>query len=116
MLVGIEPRGALHDARHVSPVGAKPANVQVGSNLGNEEFRVGGKVFASLGSPIVGEAMIKLTPHDQAQFIAEAPGAFAPKPGGSGARGETIVKLAIADAEVVRRALAAACRKAGSKG
>lgn len=87
-------------------------NVQAGTSLGNEEFRVAGKVFASLGSPMVGQAVIKLTPQDQASFVQEAPSVFAPKPGGPGVRGETIVKLAMADAEGLRRALAAACRKA----
>ena len=91
-------------------------NVQFGSSLGNEEFRVGSKVFATLGSPMVGQAVIKLTPQDQAQFMALAPNTFAPKPGGPGARGETIVKLAMVDAEVLRRALAAACRKASGSG
>ncbi len=87
-------------------------NVQAASSLGTEEFRVVGKVFASLGSPMAGQAMIKLTRQDQALFIQEAPSVFAPKPGGPGARGETIVKLATAEVDVLRRALAAACRKA----
>ncbi|WP_394762109.1 hypothetical protein [Phenylobacterium sp.] len=87
-------------------------NVQFGSSLGNEEFRVGSRVFASLGSPMVGQAVIKLTPHDQGAFATEAPSAFAPRPGGQGARGATIVKLAMVDEAVLRRALAAACRKA----
>ena len=88
------------------------ANVQYGSSLGNEEYRVGSRVFATVGSPLVGQAVLKLAPQDQAQFMALAPNTFAPRPGGQGARGATIVKLAMADGEVVRRALVAAWRKA----
>ena len=91
-------------------------NVEFGSNLGNHEFRVGTKVFASLGSPVVGQALIKLTPRSQAQFVALAPGAFAAAPGGQGARGGTIVKLAMADATILERALEAAHQKASGKG
>jgi len=87
-------------------------NVQASSSMGNEEFQVSGRVFASLGSPTAGQAAIKLTPQDQAVFVKAAPSVFVPKPGGPGARGETIVKLAMADAEDLRRALAAACQKA----
>ena len=92
-------------------------NVEFGSNLGSQEFRVGSKVFATLGSPVVGQAMIKLTPQAQAQFMAEAPATFSAAPGGQGARGGTIVKLVMAEAGAVQRALAAAHQKAaGGRG
>jgi len=86
-------------------------NVEFGSNLGSQEFRLGIRVFASIGSPVVGQALIKLTPQAQAQFVALAPTVFAPAPGGQGARGATIVKLAMADATVLQSALAAAYQK-----
>lgn len=89
-------------------------NVEFGSNLGNQEFRVGSRVFASLGSPVVGQAVIKLTPQTQAQFMALAPTIFAPAPGGPGLRGATVVKLAMVEASVLKRALAAACQRAPS--
>lgn len=81
-------------------------NIEAGSNLGNHEFRVGTKVFASLGSPVVGQARVKLTPRSQAHFVALAPGA----------RGGTIVKLAMAGATILERALEAAHQKASGKG
>lgn len=87
-------------------------NVEFGFNLGSQEFRVGIRVFATVGSPVVGQAMIKLTPSAQAHFVAEAPAIFASAPGGQGARGATIVKLAMAETAVVQRALAAAYQKA----
>ncbi len=87
-------------------------NVQAATSLGNEEFRVAGATFATLGSPDVTRAVIKLSPQDQAQFVALAPNAFSAVPGGSGARGSTRVRLAAVEAPILRRALAAACRKA----
>jgi len=87
-------------------------NVEFVANLGNHEFRIGSKVFASLGSPLVGQAVIKLSPQTQAQFMALAPTIFARAPGGQGVRGATIVKLALAEATVLQRALAAAYQKA----
>ena len=92
------------------------ANVRAGSTLGTEEFRAGGRVFATLGSPDVSIAIIKLTPQDQALFVAQARGAFEPQHGGAGARGATRVKLAMAELEVVRQALTAACRTATRSG
>ena len=89
--------------------------VTAASVLGNDEFRVLSRMFATLGSPHVTDAMIKLTPADQARFIALAPAAFSPAPGGPGARGATRVRLPMAEAAHVREALEAACRKARGK-
>ncbi len=87
-------------------------NVQAVLILGAEEFRIGLRTFASLGSPHVSMAMIKLTPQEQARFVGLAPAAFAPQPGGPGARGGTQVKLPLAEPNLVHEALAAASRKA----
>ncbi len=86
-------------------------NVQAATSLGNEEFRVAGAVFATLGSPDVTRAVIKLSPQDQAEFMGMAPNAFSPAHGGPGARGATRVRLAAVEPPVLRRALEAACRK-----
>jgi hypothetical protein len=90
-------------------------NVTAGSVLGNDEFRVLSQVFATLGSPHVTDATLKLTPADQARFMALAPTAFSPAPGGAGGRGATRVRLPMAQAGHVREALEAACRKARGK-
>jgi hypothetical protein len=90
-------------------------NVTSGYVLGNDEFRFEGRAFATLGWPQVTDAMIKLTPADQARLIALGPSAFSPAPGGAGARGATRVRLAMAETEAVRDALEAACRKARAK-
>ena len=80
-----------------------------GAHMGHPDFRVGGKIFASLGP---GEAwgMVKLSPARQASWIREAPDAFEPSAGAWGRRGETKVHLAAARTPLVRRALADAWR------
>ncbi len=87
-------------------------NVRAATSLGNEEFRVSGATFATLGSPDVTRAVIKLSPRDQAEFVALAPNAFSAASGGPGVRGSTRVRLAAVEAPIMRRALEAACRKA----
>jgi len=72
------------------------------------DFRVAGKIFATLGYPDVQWAMIKLTPDQQAEFVNAEPAVFVPVKGGWGRKGATNVKLRTAKAASVRNALAAA--------
>jgi hypothetical protein len=72
------------------------------------DFRVGKRVFATLGYPDSTWAMVKLTPAQQAQFIARHPRIFMPVKGGWGARGSTNVKLSSATRAALAPALLAA--------
>ncbi len=72
------------------------------------DFRVTGKMFATLGYPGAQWAMVKLTPEQQAEFVAAHPDVFVPVKGGWGLRGATNVKLRLAKAASIRSALAAA--------
>ena len=72
------------------------------------DFRVGGRVFATLGYPRAGWAMVALTPEDQAAFTALVPAAFVPVKGKWGEKGATNVVLRHATAPAVRAALTAA--------
>ena len=72
------------------------------------DFRVGGKIFATLDSSSKGWGMVKLWPDQQAEFIKAAPKAFKPAQGAWGLRGATYVHLSVAKKPVVRRALVAA--------
>lgn len=72
------------------------------------DFRVGGKIFATVGYPDAQWAMVKLTPEQQAEFVESAPAAFVPVKGGWGRKGATNVKLRAAKQTSVRSALAAA--------
>ena len=79
------------------------------------DFRVRGKVFATLGYPEHGWAMVKLAPEQQHNFVGAYPAAFVPVTGAWGRRGATSVRLKIAHKAVVRRALAAAWRNTAPK-
>jgi hypothetical protein len=81
------------------------------AHMGHPDFRVRGKVFATLGHPDPGCAMVALMPEQQADFITLAPGAFRPASGAWGRRGSTIVRLDAVDAEMLEHALAAAWRR-----
>jgi hypothetical protein len=79
------------------------------SSHGNHpDFRIGGKVFASLGYPDEDYGMVKLTPEQQATFLDKAPSMFAPCVGAWGRQGSTSVDLVVAKADLLRAALEAA--------
>jgi hypothetical protein len=52
------------------------------SHMGHPDFRVGGKVFASLGYPDARWAMVKLNPEQQVKLVDANPEVFAPVAGG----------------------------------
>lgn len=84
------------------------------SHMDHPDFRVKGKIFASLG-PKEAWGMVKLTPTEQALFVKINPAGFEPFPGAWGKQGCTKVVLAEADAESVRQALTAAWRNTAPK-
>ena len=79
-----------------------------GAHMGHADFRVGGKIFATLGYPDGDHGMVKLSPKRQKDFIERAPMAFSPCSGIWGKNGSTSVCLAEAKVADVREALAAA--------
>jgi YjbR protein len=79
-----------------------------GGHHGHADFRVAGKIFATLGYPDPGWGMVKLTPEQQHRFCQCD--CFSPVKGGWGRRGATLVQLFGADAEDLKRALALAHR------
>jgi hypothetical protein len=64
--------------------------------LGSQEFRIKDKIFATLGWPQAGWAVIKLAPADQTRFLGLCEG-LSPERGGRGKRGVTRVRLAALD-------------------
>ena len=88
---------------------ALPGAVE-GAHGGHPDFRVGGKVFASLGAPDASFGMVKLTPDQQAMQIELAPDVFQPVRGAWGEKGYTNVRLAAADAATLKHVLALAHR------
>ena len=81
-----------------------------GAHMDHPDFRVGGKIFATLGYPESGVGMVKLFPDQQKDLVRAEPEAFAPVNGLWGRRGATYVRLKAAKKASVRRALAAAWR------
>ena len=78
-----------------------------GGHQGHTDFRVGGKIFATLGED---EAwgMVKLPPEMQVELVETKPEVFEAFPGAWGRQGCTKVHLAAARKSVVRPALVAA--------
>jgi hypothetical protein len=88
---------------------AMPETLEVG-HMGHPDFRVGGKIFATLGYPDERWGMVKLTPEQQEAFVAADPAVYAPVRGGWGQRGATNVLLPKARVASLRTALMAAWR------
>src|SRR5580704_9829927 len=79
--------------------------VEEGSHMGNPDFRVGGRIFATLASADHGYGNLMLTPEQQASFVEELPTVFVPIAGGWGRMGRTHIRLAAAQEDVLTGAL-----------
>ena len=80
------------------------------SHMGSPDFRVGGRIFATLAHQSRGYGNLMLTPEVQAMFVGEAPDVFAPVAGGWGRMGATHLRLAAADEQTLAGALRTAWR------
>lgn len=85
------------------------------SHMNHPDFRVTGKIFASLGAPDANWGMVKLTPDQQRAFIEKSPEVFKPCSGAWGRAGATNVCLASAKASLVRPAIKAAAKNIVSR-
>jgi hypothetical protein len=77
-------------------------------HMAHPDFRVGGKIFATLGYPDKSWGMVKLTPEQQRMFVPAHPHIFEPAPGAWGWQGSTLVRLKPANADIVHEAMTAA--------
>lgn len=85
------------------------------AHMSHPDFRVGGKIFATLGYPDKTRGMVKLPPEDQHYFSKDYPDVFIPVNGTWGRRGATSVDLKAAKKEVLRKAIEAAWRNIAPK-
>jgi len=85
------------------------------SHMNHPDFRVGGKIFATLGYPDVGWGMVKLTPTQQAMYVKADPDVFEPFQGAWGRNGATKVHLKPAKKDRVREALVTAWENTAPK-
>ena len=76
--------------------------------MGAADFRVDGRIFATLAAQKQGYGNLMLTLEQQAAFVEEMPEVFLPIPGGWGRMGMTHIRLAEATEDVLRGALLAA--------
>lgn len=79
-----------------------------GAHMGSPDFRVGGRIFATLASEKQGYGNLMLTPEQQADFVSEQPDVFIPIAGGWGRMGMTHIRLAVTNEDVLTGALHAA--------
>ena len=78
------------------------------AHMGHPDFRVAGRIFATLGYQNEGRGVLLLSPEEQQEMISRYPKMFEPVSGGWGRRGSTQVVLA----RITRPVLEAAMRKA----
>jgi hypothetical protein len=86
-----------------------------GAHMGHPDFRVRGKIFATLFWPDGAWGVVILTPEEQDMLVRTKPAVFEPVAGGWGRRGSTKVRLQAIDESSLRIALTAAWRKVAPK-
>jgi len=85
------------------------------AHMSHPDFRVGGKIFASLGYPDSDHGMVILPPEEQARFVQSHPKVFTLAKGAWGKRGSTVVSLSEVDNTTLKRAMKIAWRKRAPK-
>src|SRR5579863_6226769 len=84
-------------------------------HMNHPDFRVAGKIFATVGYPNKERGMIKLTSVQQEEVVAAHPAAFQPVTGAWGRKGCTSVLLAKAPKSALNQAILAAWRNHAPK-
>ena len=86
------------------------------AHMEHADFRVGGKIFATLGYPDDRHAVVMLPPDEQARFLRSMPHVFAAVKGAWGRNGATSILLNKADLESVENAVCLAwCKRAPAR-
>ncbi len=95
----------IHDFRRIA---MSLEGAEENSHMGSLDFRVGGRIFATLASADQGYGNLMLTPEQQAAFVEELPEVFLPVAGQWGRMGATHIRLAAAKEDVLAGALGVA--------
>ena len=85
------------------------------AHMHHPDFRVGGRIFATLEYPNKDSAMVKLPQDEQREFTQSHPEVFQPAKGAWGRQGSTVVYLEAATTNIVREALTVAWRNTAPK-
>jgi len=88
---------------------------QESSHMGNPDFRLNDRIFATLSAQDRGLGTLKLTLEQQQSFITEMPDIFEPVHGGWGRMGMTFVDLRRVDEATLHGALTAAYNNVKAK-
>src|SRR5947207_6210624 len=98
----------MMDAKDFRRIALSLEGAEEGSHMGAVDFRVDGRIFATLASEKQGYGNLMLTPEQQSAFVEELPDVFVPIAGGWGKMGMTHVRLAAANEDLLSGALQAA--------
>ncbi len=85
------------------------------AHMDHPDFRVGGKIFATLGYPDNDHGMVVLPSEEQARLVVAFPKVFTPAKGAWGKSGSTCVRLEAVDEPTLRSAIEIAWRKRAPK-
>lgn len=110
----MKPAGRLTLDRVRAMALALPDVVEA-SHMGHPDFRLGGRIFASL-QPARGLAVVSLSPEVQRRFLDQHPDVFVPQAGAWGRQGWTGIVIDAADEEAVGEALTEAWQSCRSRG
>jgi hypothetical protein len=93
------------DASDFRRIALSLEGAEEGSHMGSADFRVGGRIFATLAAEKQGYGNLMLTAEQQQEFVEELPAVFLPVHGGWGRNGATHVRLAEVSRDVLEGAL-----------
>jgi hypothetical protein len=85
------------------------------AHMNHPDFRVGGKIFATLGYPDGEWGMVKLSPEQQHNYLTSAPEVFSLASGAWGRQGATMVRLKTAKKTLLKNAISLAWESAAAK-
>lgn len=84
-------------------------------HMAHPDFRVGGKIFATLGYPDQEHGMVILPPEEQARLTKSHSKMFFPAKGAWGRSGSTLVRLELIDRATLQSVIKIAWRKRAPK-
>jgi hypothetical protein len=93
------------DAEDFRRIALSLPGAEESSHMGAPDFRVDGRIFATLASQSQGYGNLMLNLEQQAAFVGELPEVFVPIAGGWGRSGATHIRLAAANEDVLAGAL-----------
>jgi hypothetical protein len=92
----------IHDFRRIA---LSLEGAEESSHMGSPDFRVDGRIFATLAAAKQGYGNIMITLEQQAAFVEELPEVFIPVKGGWGRNGATQLRLDLVNEDLLAGAL-----------